>query len=109
MDDKNKAIRDLHEKIEEIARKQKSFQEDIARLQTQIFELDLSDRPAVVQKQPVIAVEQKVPTVITAPPIKEKIPVISAPIETPKPPTPAKAKKQKTPIEEFIGTNLLNK
>lgn len=110
MDDKNKAIRDLHEKIEEIARKQKSFQEDISRLQNQIFELDLSDRPAVLQQKTVTQVEQKVPTPVSTPPIKENI-AVSAPVEKPvsPPPAPPKIKKEKTPVEEFIGTNLLNK
>jgi uncharacterized membrane protein len=109
MDDKNKAIRDLHEKIEEIARKQKSFQEDIARLHTQIFELDLSERPAVVQPKTVVAVEPKASPPVITPPVKENIPVFSAPDVAPKPPAPVKIRKEKTPIEEFIGTNLLNK
>ncbi|HEY0744007.1 MAG TPA: DUF2339 domain-containing protein [Chryseosolibacter sp.] len=113
MEDKNQAIRELHEKIEEIARKQKSFQEDIARLQTQIFELDLSERPAK-KAQPVVAeqapkVEPKVPPTIETIPAKEVVPVFSAPAEKPREPLVPKTKKEKTPIEEFIGTNLLNK
>ena len=110
MDDKNKAIRELHEKIEEIARKQKSFQEDIARLQTQIFELDLSERPAVTQQKIVTPPSPKppAPTVI---PAKEKVEVFLEQAKNPVviPPPSVKAKKEKTPIEEFIGTNLLNK
>lgn len=113
MEDKNQAIRELHEKIEEIARKQKSFQEDIARLQTQIFELDLSDRPAK-KPQPIVAeqaarVEPKVHTPIETMQPKEAVPVYSAPTEKPREPVAPKVKKEKTPIEEFIGTNLLNK
>lgn len=108
MDDKNKAIRDLHEKIEEIARKQKSFQEDIARLQTQIFELDLSERPAVLQT-PTIKVEPKIQTQVATTPVKEKVPEFSAPVGKTAAPQNLNLKKSKTPIEEFIGTNLLNK
>lgn len=110
MDDKNKAIRELHEKIEEIARKQKSFQEDIARLQTQIFELDLSERPAVAQQKIVAPPEQKSPAPIIVP-AKEKVEAFFEQAKTPiATPTPAvKKRKEKTPIEEFIGTNLLNK
>ncbi len=110
MEDKNKAIRELHEKIEEIARKQKSFQEDIARLQTQIFELDLSDRTVV--QQPVVKKEVAQPLVSVPtekPPVKEIVPTFKAPEEKPKIAPPQKVRKDKTPIEEFIGTNLLNK
>jgi uncharacterized membrane protein len=109
MEDKNKAIRELHEKIEEIARKQKSFQEDIARLQTQIFELDLSDRSV----QPQTAARKEIvttpPRPVEKPAIKETIPVFTAPIDTSKKAAAPAVKKQKTPLEEFIGANLLNK
>ena len=109
MDDKNKAIRELHEKIEEIARKQKSFQDDIARLQTQIFELDLSERQEVTQQKTVTPPVPKPPSTVI--PAKEKVEVFFAEAKNPivTPPAPTKTTKEKTPLEEFIGTNLLNK
>lgn len=109
MEDKNKAIRDLHEKIEEIARKQKSFQQDIAALQNQIFELDLSGR-SVEREEPVNKTEIVSTTINVTPSVAKQIAIEKpASSETPKQPSPPKAKKQKTPIEDFIGTNLLNK
>lgn len=108
MEDKNKAIRELHEKIEEIARKQKSFQQDIAALQNQIFELDLSGRTSETPT-PVQTVAPSVVTPASTPiarPEPVAKPIVAA---APATPIPSKTKKQRTPIEEFIGTNLLNK
>jgi uncharacterized membrane protein len=115
MEDKNQAIRDLHEKIAELARKQKGFQEEIQRLQNAVFELDLGERPSVhvVTEQPRVPIQKteikvsssintteeiKIPQVITPPPVGSATPAGRT-----------VTKKDKTPWEEFIGTNLLNK
>lgn len=112
MEDKNEAIRDLHEKINELARKQKGFQEEIQRLQNAVFELDLSDRtvkaatpspPVLVKAEPKIDVVEKKDS-IPAPPV-----VTSTPVQTEAPARPPAVKKQRTPWEDFIGTNLMNK
>ncbi|HEY0653790.1 MAG TPA: DUF2339 domain-containing protein [Chryseosolibacter sp.] len=110
MEDKNKAIRELHEKIEEIARKQKSFQQDIADLQNQIFELDLSGRTST-KHEPAQAIPPAAK--VAPPPVATPTPSIQKPVtveshSVPVAP-PSRPKKEKTPVEEFIGTNLLNK
>ncbi len=108
MEDKERAIRELHQKIEELARKQKAFQEEIQKIQNDIFTLDLSDRSVNVSavKKPVEEI-QKAP----APSTPRPAPPAPAPIRMPEPvvATTRAAKKTRTPIEEFIGTNLLNK
>lgn len=106
MDDRNRALRELHDKIEDLARRQKAFQEEIQKLQNAVFELDLSERPAVaprIEPEPVKKEAQPAPPEIKAPP------VYIAPPVRPQAPLPPPVKKAKTPIEEFIGTNLLNK
>jgi uncharacterized membrane protein len=114
MEDKNQAIRDLHEKINELARKQKGFQEEIQRLQNSVFELDLTDRtttktasqpaPSVVKEESRIQPVQKQEEIRPIPPVT---PPQSQPV--PPPVSPSGVKKQKAPWEEIIGTNLMNK
>lgn len=117
MEDKNQAIRELHEKINDLARKQKGFQEEIQRLQNAVFELDLSDRtvkspstPAVVSDAPRVTTQEKTdPVAAAAPPIKPAAPI--PPVAPTPPPVvrPPAAQKKPTAWEEFIGTNLMNK
>jgi uncharacterized membrane protein len=113
MEDRNQAIRELHEKIEALASKHKDVYEEIRKLQNAIFELDLSDRTEIKS-----AIQQPVPERPTARTIIEEIknPVSAPPQQAPVTPPvqkeviqPRPRKKERTPIEEFIGTNLLNK
>ena len=114
MEDKNQAIRDLHEKINELARKQKGFQEEIQRLQNAVFELDLSGHTATK------TVPQSTPTTVKEEPRTQPVPKQEdlrpiQPIIAPLPQSPSQParqpaiKKQKAPWEEIIGTNLMNK
>lgn len=108
MEDRNQAIRELHEKIEALALKHKDVYEEIKQLQNAIFELDLSGRAEVktiAHAQPVTEkVAPKAP-VVTPPAQPAYIP----PVQKESTPRPTLTQKEKTPIEEFIGTNLLNK
>lgn len=113
MEDREKAIRELHEKIEEIARQQKQFQQDIQKLQNAIFELNLSEMaetkspptPRPVEKiEPKETPKEVVPQSSAA----QKVSNYMSSAQQPKSSAPP-VKKVRTPIEEFIGTNLLNK
>lgn len=98
MEDQNQAIRELHEKIEALALKHKSVYDEIRQLQNTIFELDLSHRIAlpIEAPEPVPDIQ---PSQVVAPAEKTET----------SPQRPPIIKKEKTPVEEFIGTNLLNK
>jgi uncharacterized membrane protein len=106
MDDKTKAIRELHEKIEKLAWQQKLFEQEIKKLQNAVFELDLTGEPVQPSAKTTQTVEVtgKIQPVITPSP---QPPALRQ--ETEVPPMMKKRSKEKTPIEEFIGTNLLNK
>jgi uncharacterized membrane protein len=110
MEDRNKILADLHSRIEEIARKQKQFHEEIQKLHNDIFVYNLGEdrgtQKSVETFKPIVA-----PQPITQePPIREaKKPEPVARPAVPNPVSVPVRKKEKTPIEEFIGTNLLNK
>lgn len=107
-EDRNKALRELHDKIEDLARRQKAFQEEIQKLQNAVFEFDLGERPAAAPRIVPEPVKKEAPAPAPPPEVKAP-PVYFAPPTRPQAPPPPPAKKMKTPIEEFIGTNLLNK
>lgn len=113
MDDRNKALKELHDKIEDLVKKQKAFQEEIQKLNNAVFEFERSERAAVKSspaQTPTEAVVEKTP------PIKVNV---YSPSKNPNPPQvkveqPAFARRAmgkngKSPLEEFVGTNLLNK
>jgi uncharacterized membrane protein len=108
MEDREKAIRDLHEQIQKLAAEQKDVQQQITKLQNAVFELNIAEISESKQskQKPVDKVEVKEPPV-----------VIAAPQQTPREKVEGFVSKQKesvrkksrAPLEEFIGTNLLNK
>jgi uncharacterized membrane protein len=110
MDDKNKAIRELQEKIEEIARRQNHFQAEIQKLQNAIFELSYSSRSdATIQTPPEPFKQEPIKAAPAIIPVEVKPPVQAAPAQALPKPNQAPRKKERSPLEEFIGTNLLNK
>lgn len=114
MEDRNKAIRELHEKIEALARKHKDVYDEIRQLQNAVFELDLTGQPDVKPSVQPTVIEHAVPKITAAeteiPAVQKPAqPIPSPPMQREVPPPAAARKKTKTPIEEFIGTNLLNK
>src|SRR5215218_3853585 len=99
MDDKNKAIRELQEKIEELSRQHKLFQTEIQKLQNEIFELSYSSRSEVnVQVSPEPAKPEPV-NVVSSAPVEVKTSVQTPPAQIATPPKPALRKKEKTPLE----------
>lgn len=105
MDEKDKRINELSQRIEQLNRWHQQLNQEIRSLQHTIHELQ-KERPAtqamekLAEPGPV-----KQPETVT---IKK---VIIEPSQTTEPPafTSAEKAKSKTPLEEFIGTNLLNK
>lgn len=110
MEDREETIRELHRKIEELALKHKSIYQEIQSLQNSIFELDLSGRtpkaevppvvpPPVVEKPILQTIIEEARAKTHEPPVAQRIPTTTKPA----------AKKVAAPMEEFIGSNLLNK
>jgi uncharacterized membrane protein len=108
----NRAIDDLLKKANQLAQKHEALKEEITELKNQVFLLKFSESPKP-------KVEEVLPPIVKTEIAQEVLPpkvvqaeVAPQPKEEPKPlPVipPLKAKKEKSPIEEFIGTNLLNK
>jgi len=105
-DNKEQQLRILTQKAEDLSRQQHRLATEIRLLQEHIRHLGSMITPAeVTTPAPVTPpVQTPVPSVVVTPPQPEQRPVIP-PVAPPQPRKP----KQKTPIEEFIGTNLLNK
>jgi uncharacterized membrane protein len=109
MEDREKAIRELHEQIQKLAAQQKDVQQQIQKLQNAVFELNISDiaESKVSHQKPAEKVEVKEPPkVVIAPPQvtpREKVEAFVAQQKA------GAQKKARAPLEEFIGTNLLNK
>jgi uncharacterized membrane protein len=109
MEDREKAIRELHEQIQKLAAQQKDVQQQILKLQNAVFELNIAENADLRTSKatPVQKVEVKEPPkVVTAPPQptpREKVETFVSQQKE------AVKKKSRAPIEEFIGTNLLNK
>jgi hypothetical protein len=109
MEDRNKAVRELHEKIEALARKHKDVYDEIRQLQNAIFELDLNGQIELKTVQHAQPAAEKADVKKVAEPVAPSTPVLMPPVQRDPVPQPARKKKERTPIEEFIGTNLLNK
>lgn len=107
--EENPTIDDLFKKVNQLNQKQESLKEEIAELKKTVYLLKYASsevksekieeafpKPAKVELAEVLQTES----------IATSDPKIEKPISVP---PPAKVKRAKTPIEEFIGTNLLNK
>lgn len=103
--DKEKLLRDLHRQVDELVHQHNLFREKIEKLQNVIFELRLQDQAPSSSSKRVQTTSENLP-----PPPATTAPV--ADIPTPPPPqkpAPEVAPAAKTPWEEFVGSNLLNK
>lgn len=96
-------LRELSAKLERLAMQHQSFSLEIRQLREEIRQL--SHPEATPEPEGAFPAVQK-----TAVPEPARKAVITPPVSQPTPP-PAKSfvPKEKTPLEEFIGTNLLNK
>src|SRR6185436_16158753 len=102
-------LEELTRRLAEMAQRQQQFQQEITELQRVIYDLkrkELAETKSVTSEEKTKVIESKVGTVSVVTPVA---PVIEPTRPAQPAPTPVKAKKEKTPIEEFIGTNLLNK
>jgi uncharacterized membrane protein len=104
-------IDDLFKKVNQLTLKQESLKDEIADLKKTVYLLKYASPESRTEK-----IEEAFPKPITIEPVQEVLPTESIPtpilpaIEKPiNVPPSIKRKKGKTPIEEFIGTNLLNK
>lgn len=101
-------LEELTRKLAEMAQRHQQFQQEIIDLRTQIHELknkDVARSSSPTQQN--ASTDKPLPTVtVTA----GKESVSPKPeVEIPAPAIIVKPKKKRTPTEEFIGTNLLNK
>lgn len=95
-------IDSLKKKLDTVEQRHQQLTEDISQIRKEIHALYLPHEPETVSS----------PMAVQTPVIEEKKPeIIEAPsfAETPVSPGKPSRKKEKTPLEEFIGTNLLNK
>src|SRR5882672_10397499 len=102
-------LEELTRKLGQLAQRQQQFQQKITDLQRAIY--DLKRKESTDLNLPPTPVESPAVKIESPPPIPgaPKEDVLNE-LLTPKQATVrAKIKKEKTPIEEFIGTNLLNK
>lgn len=107
-DNKEQQLRFLTEKVEELSHQQQRLAASIQSLRDEIRQASSTSTQAAAMPRPVVVPQPEIPAtprVVITPP--------AAPAHTPAtmPQAPAQPRKpkQKTPIEEFIGTNLLNK
>jgi uncharacterized membrane protein len=111
MEDRDKILSDLHSRIEDIVKRQKTFQEEIQKLHNDVFQFSLGEvRDIKKTAESPLQVTPPKTVAIETPSIHEA--KKSQPVEVPiivNSPVPPTRRKEKTPIEEFIGTNLLNK
>lgn len=106
MNEKEKLIQELLQKIELLSQRQRAFQQEIFELQSAVKQLSV-DTPieqSFLQKDlPQVPAKKQEDKVSSLPPIAKEVAPILDKIK-------AKATKiDKSPLEEFIGTNLLNK
>lgn len=105
MSDKQKQLDELNKKLHLVELRQQQINSDLQSIKKELNQLNTS---AIDQEEPIaeafpkieIIEPIKVPIIDTAEPVQPK-PIIKPPV--------VKKKKEKTPLEEFIGTNLLNK
>jgi uncharacterized membrane protein len=107
----NKAIDDLLKKANQLAQKHEALKEEITSLKNEVFLLKFPSVQATKVEEAFpkaeIKAEEQPQIAFTKEPVAPILPPkIEKPINIP---PNIKIKKEKTPIEEFIGTNLLNK
>ncbi len=114
MADNQKQLDELNKKIHLIELRQEQINADLVQIKKEIS--TISSTSDITEKVVTTPVLPTLPNVPTLPPVKEKpVEVIKRPVVEhafpviPKIPREPKKKKEKTPLEEFIGTNLLNK
>lgn len=113
MDERARTIRELHEKIDRLFRQQNAITEEILNLQKVVRKLEVSDLESTRAAETLRTLSTKAPV---APPSKENVPEqettyagrISSKNEKTAQPT-SSGNNDKTPLEDFIGKNLLNK
>lgn len=102
MENKDKVIGELFTRLEELMRQQRVFQEEIRRIQRELQSLkDAGVKSEVLPETPLVPVSEPVTNVTATLPPPANVP--------PRNVFPSPSKKTRTPWEEFIGTNLLNK
>lgn len=102
MENKDKVIGELFTRLEELMRQQRVFQEEIQRIQRELQSLkDAGVKSEVLPEAPLVPVSEPVTDVAAPLPPPANVP--------PRNVFPSPSKKTRTPWEEFIGTNLLNK
>ncbi|MEX2233619.1 MAG: DUF2339 domain-containing protein [Cyclobacteriaceae bacterium] len=103
MENKKKVIQELFARLDELTRQQKVFQDEIKKIQADIYELEKSEsRPntiAEILRSPGTTPETKAAQFVASQNITPSYKSIGA----------QDRKKAQTPWEEFIGENLLNK
>jgi uncharacterized membrane protein len=101
-------IDDLFNKVNQLAQKQESLQEELADLKKAVYLLKDAGAAAGVEKAfPKLDTIKPVQEALPTQPISKVVPPAgNKPVNVP---PGIKVKREKTPIEEFIGTNLLNK
>ncbi len=109
MDDRARALRELHEKIEKLSQRHKAIQEEIQDLQNTLFTLETSEiKLTPAPKPPTVEARTEAPKPQPKPEVVDTGRISGEGIKSPvSPPRPGNNKK--TPIEDFIGKNLLNK
>jgi uncharacterized membrane protein len=107
MDEHEKVIAELSKKIEQLTSQHQLFHQEIVQLQKQVVALEFLRKKANPPVVHTTGITEK--EVTELPPAKPTQPltVTASPLSAK--PNTAERPKQKTPIEEFIGTNLLNK
>ncbi|MGC1243815.1 MAG: DUF2339 domain-containing protein [Chryseosolibacter sp.] len=103
MENKDKVIGELFTRLEQLMRQQAVFQDEIQKLHQELQSLKMADAtPVTLTEIP--------PAPIPAKPVRITETPVPAPASTPSGSTyTPPGQKTKTPWEEFIGTNLLNK
>lgn len=102
--EKNK-IQELMLKAAQLAERQQQIQKEILALRVALNNLKPSDVPQIEIKTTQEGKKPDPPKLAEAPPVRSPIkPSVSEPTKA-----VSSAKKEKTPLEEFIGANLLNK
>jgi hypothetical protein len=105
-------LQELSGKLEQLSMQHQHFAQEIRQLRAEIQQLSLGQNkpevafPEIKKTEPARVVPE--PTRVVPEPARV---VIAPPVSKPVVPPPVKSSgpKQKTPLEEFIGTNLLNK
>src|SRR3954468_15366469 len=118
MEDQERSIEDLYKKVERLVQQQQFLFTELQKVQKSLAQVKTTDAPPITKVEkveplvttPTEVIDKKEPVVERVEvvhPVREVVPQeAKKPINTTPPP---KQPKVKTPIEDFIGTNLLNK